>query len=113
MRKIKIGEKEYSLHYGQNAICALENELDEGINEFLERLRAGGIRLADVRAMVWAGLLKELRHITPEEVGELCDAANIKLLDLLPECLKEIDTSFERFIPAEGTEKSEESEKNE
>ena len=111
MRKIKIGEKEYSVHYGQNAICAIENELDESINEFLERLRSNGIRLADIRTMVWAGLLKENRSITPEEVGELCDAAGVKLMDLLPECIKEFDASFARFIPEDK--ESEDTEKNE
>ena len=31
MRVIKIGDKDYRIHYGQNAICELEDELDESI----------------------------------------------------------------------------------
>ena len=27
MRKIKLGSKEYEIHYGQNSVCLLEDEL--------------------------------------------------------------------------------------
>ena len=68
MRDIKIGEKTYKLHYGQNSICAFEDELNEGISEIYARFNKSIIRYKDVRALIWAGLLKEQRSITPDDV---------------------------------------------
>lgn len=110
MRQIKIGDKEYKIHYGQNAICALEDELDEGINEIFSRIEQGNVKLKDFRAFLWAGMLKENRNFTPEDVGEICDNANVKIADLLPECINEFNECFKRLIPEEN---SEEVEKNE
>lgn len=110
MKKIKIGDKEYKIHYGQNAICALEDELDEGINSIYSRIEKQDVRFRDFRAILWAGLLKENRDITPEEVGDLCDNANIKITSLLPDCIDELNECFKRLIPEE--ENSETVEKN-
>ncbi len=112
MRKIKIGEKEYTLHYGQNSICALEDELDESIIQICLRLDKGEVRFNDVRAVLWAGLLYDDRHLTPEDVGDICDKAGVTMASLFAECAEELQESFSRYLPA-TEEKNEDVEKNE
>ena len=113
MRQIKIGEKEYTLHYGQNAICALEDELDESISDIYARLGRQEVKLKDFRAILWAGLLKDKRDLTPEDVGDMCDEAKVKITSLLPDCISELNDSFKRFISEDDiTEVSEDREKN-
>lgn len=113
MRKIKIGDKEFTLHYGQNAICALEDELDEGITSIYTRLQKEHVKLKDFRAILWAGLLKDNRDLTPDEVGDLCDDARVRITAILPDCVEELNESFRRLIPEDELEEAEDSEKNE
>lgn len=98
-KEIKIGDKAYTIHYGQNALCALEDALDEGIDSIVKRFVAGKVALRDFRAIIWAGLLKEHRAMTLETVGDLCDAAGGRMSDLVPECFAEMIASYERLIP--------------
>lgn len=103
MREIKIGDKSFNVHYGQNALCALEDALDEGIDSIVKRFAPGGkLGLRYFRAIVWAGLLKENRGMTLEALGELCDAADVRLSELVPECLNELIASYGRLIPDSG-----------
>lgn len=99
MREIKIGEKLYKIHYGQNAICSLEDELNEGIAEIYTRFTEQKIHMKDIRALIWAGMLKDNRDITPEALGDLCDAAGVRFSDLLGDCIEELNQSFSRMIP--------------
>ena len=99
MREIKIGDKKFNVHYGQNALCALEDALDEGIDSIVKRFIERKIALKDCRAVVWAGLLKEHRNMTLDTLGELCDAANVRFSDLASECLLELISTYERLIP--------------
>lgn len=104
MREIKIGKKSFNVHYGQNALCALEDALDEGIDSIVKRFMSGKLGLRDFRALVWAGLLKENRNMTLDALGDICDAADVRLSDLVPECLLELTSTYERLIPdAEGS----------
>lgn len=99
MREIKIGEKNFNVHYGQNALCALEDALDEGIDSIVKRFISGNVALKDFRALVWAGLLKEHRSMTLDALGDICDNANVRFSDLVPECFAELVASYERLIP--------------
>ena len=110
MRRIKIGEKEYSLHYGQNAICALEDELDKSISEIYAGLENREVKLKDFRAILWAGLLRENRNLSPEDVGNICDDAKVPITALLPACIEELNSSLQHFI---SDDESEDDEKNE
>lgn len=103
MRDIKIGAKTYKLHYGQNSICALEDELNEGISEIYACFAENKVIYKYIRALIWAGLLKEQRSLTPEDVGNLCDEAGINLVSLLPECIEELNSSFHSIIQHEDT----------
>lgn len=98
MREIKIGDKSFKIHYGQNAICALEDELDASIATIYERISANTIRMKDIRALIWAGLLREQRDLTPEVLGDLCDDAGVKLTDIFGDCVEELNASFQRMI---------------
>ena len=113
MRRIKIGDKEFTLHYGQNAVCALEDELDKGITSIYTRLQQEHVKLRDFRAILWAGLLKDNRDLTPEDVGNMCDEANVRITKFLPDCTAELNESFRRLIPDEEADTSEDNEKNE
>ncbi len=99
MREIKIGENVYKIHYGQNAICALEDELDESISDFYTRLNNNKIRYKDVRAIIWAGMLKENPDFKPSDICDLCDNANISMTAILEPCIQEMNDSFTRIIP--------------
>ena len=112
MRKIKIGDREYEIHYGQNAICALEDELQEPITETLKRINKGKAKLADFRAIIWAGMLKGRRDFTPEIVGELIESAEQRVVDMGTECMPELVSSFRRYIVNDSGEEKEEPEKN-
>ena len=110
MRKIKIGEKECALHYGQNAICALEDALDESISDIFQRLEKGNVCYKDFRALLWAGLLKEQRTLTLEQLGDMCDEAGVRISDVVPDCIEELNASFLRLVPDKAQE--EKTEKN-
>lgn len=99
MREIKIGEKTFNVHYGQNALCALEDALDEGIDSIVKRYISGKVALKDFRALIWAGLLKEHRGMTLDALGELCDMAGVRFSELVPPCFEELISSYERLIP--------------
>lgn len=98
MREIKIGKQTFEIHYGQNAICALEEELDSSIVEILSRIEKGRAKLADLRAIVWAGMLSKRRNITPETVGNIFDVEGVKIRSVAFECVEELSTSFTRYI---------------
>jgi len=98
MRIIKIGNEEFQLHYGQNSICALEDELNESISEIFARLGKNKVKFKDFRTILWAGLLYGRRTLTPEAVGDMCDKAKVKITDLIPECVAELNESFASFL---------------
>ena len=105
MRDIKIGENVYKIHYGQNAICALEDELNESISDFYTRLNKNKIRYKDIRAIIWAGMLKENQDLKPSDICDLCDNANISMTSILEPCIQEMNDSFARIIPDKKEEK--------
>lgn len=111
MREIKIGSKTFEIHYGQNAICALEEELDSSIVEILGRIEKGRAKLADLRAVIWAGMLAQRRNLTPDVVGNMFDAENVNIRDVATKCIEELAASFTRYIVGDDEEK-EDAEKN-
>ncbi len=111
MREVKIGDQSYEVQYGQNAICALEDELDASIIEILARIENGKPRFADLRAVVWAGMLAKRRNITPSMVGNLMDQNGNWMLEVATPCIEELSKSFSKYIKYEE-EETEETEKN-
>lgn len=111
MRPINIGGETYEIQYGQNAICALEDEVDDSIINLIQRLEKGTkLKFSDLRAIVWAGMLGKRRNITPEAVGMLCDEAGVSVRAVAMECINELVDSFKRYILLD--EDKEDSEKN-
>lgn len=99
MRIIDIGSEQYEIHYGQNAICALEDAVDDSIISLIQRLEKGNkLKFSDLRAIVWAGMLGKRRSMTPEAVGMLCDEAGVSVRALAMECVEELVGSFRRYI---------------
>ena len=111
MRPINIGGETYEIQYGQNAICALEDEVDDSIVNLIQRLEKGTkLKFSDLRAIVWAGMIGKRRNITPEAVGMLCDEAGVSVRAIAMECVNELVDSFKRYILLD--EGKEDSEKN-
>ena len=99
MRIINIGGEPYEIQYGQNAICALEDEVDDSIINLIQRLEKGTkLKFSDLRAIVWAGMLGKRRSIPPEAVGALCDDAGVSVRAIAMECVSELVDSFRRYI---------------
>lgn len=112
MREIKIGEQTYEVHYGQNAICALEDELGASIIDILSRIEKGLPKLLDLRAVVWAGMLAKRRNLTPDIVGNLLDSANVRIRDVAMECVAELSASFTKYILTDDAEQNGDTAKN-
>ena len=99
MRVVSIGDTQYEIKYGQHAICALEDEVDDSIINLVQRLEKGNkLKFSDLRAIVWAGMLAQRRSITPEAVGALCDEAGVSVRAVAMECVNELVDSFRRYI---------------
>lgn len=98
MREVKIGDKSYKIHYGQNSLCALEDRYGKSITEILQSY-SKGLSINDFRNLIWAGMLKFNRTLTPDTVGDLCDTENVNLTELFKQCFDELNASFARLIP--------------
>ena len=62
----------YTLLFSCNAICELEAELDKGIVEIGNLLAdPTKLRMAHVRALIWAGLRERHSEISIKEAGDL------------------------------------------
>lgn len=81
--EIKKGEvefeadgKKYTLSYSVNALCALEDEVGQGIVGILGEVQAWeqepvSIRLKLLRAMLWAGLQDRHPEVDVKKAGEI------------------------------------------
>ena len=109
MRAINIGGETFEIQYGQNAICALEDEVDDSIVGIVQKLEKGSkLKLSDLRAVVWAGMLAKRRGLTPEAVGALCDDADVSVRAIAMECVPELADSFRRYILLENGKEADE-----
>ncbi len=72
---LKAEDEEYTLVFGSNAMAALEEKLDMGM-QAIAALFSQDIRIGTLRAMLWAAL-SEHHDLTEKEVGTLMDKAGI------------------------------------
>lgn len=80
---MKIGDKTYQLRFTFNSFIRLEEELGIAISDIdkifptadKDGKMEGSVKLKDVRAFFWAGLIHEHKDLTPEEAGELVEEA--------------------------------------
>jgi len=69
------------LRFDLNAICALEDEWKISVGEIAQRLSdTRGVRVSDIRALLWAALLHEEPGLRPADVGALLDFASLRSL---------------------------------
>ena len=77
---IELGGQTLHLRYDFNALVALEEELKISI-ESIGTLLSGAVKLRDLRAILWAGLIHENDKLTPKAVGAMIggpkDLANL------------------------------------
>ena len=102
MKTIRIGDRDYEIHYGQNAVCALEDELGDTITNLLQRFMESKVGIREVRALIWAGLLAKKRNLKPEDVGNLIDETGESVFKLSAVCVEELAGSFARMIQHEA-----------
>ncbi|MDR1943970.1 MAG: gene transfer agent family protein [Synergistaceae bacterium] len=98
MKIIRIGNKDYEIHYGQNALCAIEDAADMTILDFGARFASTTFRFGDARILVWAGMLAKRRSITLEEVGDLLDDGRENAGEAIAACITELTASFRRIV---------------
>lgn len=67
---IRLGEKDHTVCFTINSICALEGELGLNINQIATQLNdVGNLSMRVIRALIWAGLLERNPEITLSEAG--------------------------------------------
>ena len=72
---IELGGKTRHLRFDFNAMVALEEELKISIME-IGTILSGAVKLKDIRAILWAGLIHEDPALTPRDVGALIGGVN-------------------------------------
>ena len=75
MRTITINGKNYTIEYGQNAVCALEDVVHMPLSEIIDTISKGGVNMRLIRALFWAGLLSHNRGLSLERAGDILDQA--------------------------------------
>ena len=73
--RVTIDGTDYLLKFSTNAIVALETETGERAIPFMKRFADQDVGMADVRVIVWAGLLDHQPDTTLEDAGAVIDAA--------------------------------------
>jgi hypothetical protein len=76
--KLTAGEKEFTLVYDCNAVCALEQALNLSMTEFAQRTAAGRLGFTGARALLWAGMLQKHASTTLAKCGDIVDEVGIK-----------------------------------
>ena len=107
--EIELGGRKLKVHYGTNAVREIEMTLDKSIFELLRELREEeGLGVNEIVVIVWAGLLKHLRQITPEQVGDLFDEDPSSIDSAAETCAKALAQAMIRYIRSpQGTENEE------
>lgn len=66
------GGQQWRLVYSFNALCALEEQTGRGFVELAAKLAdPAKVRLADIRAVLWAGLIENHAVVTLKQAGEI------------------------------------------
>ncbi|ANZ45453.1 hypothetical protein [Cloacibacillus porcorum] len=108
MREIEINSRKYFIEYGQNALCALEDQMKESIPEIMDSLskepekRLSSFRFT--RALFWAGLKSRRRNITLEEAGDILEQSGSEYMNVIKIAIEEISNCMVSIFPASETE---------
>ncbi len=76
--KLTVEEKEFTLVYDCNAVCALEQEMNLSMTEFAQRTAAGRLGFTGARALLWAGMLSKHQSTSLTKCGEIINEVGIK-----------------------------------
>lgn len=116
MREIEINSRKYILEYGQNALCALEDETGESIPEIMVSLsKEPEKRLASfrfTRALLWAGLKAHRRNVILEDAGDILEQAGGEYMNVIKAAIEELSGSMVTIFPEAVKAEEEEAEKN-
>ena len=63
----------YTLSFGINALCSLEDALGMSVQKVGAELQADGLKLKTLRTVFWAGLQDRHEGVTEREAGDLMD----------------------------------------
>jgi hypothetical protein len=75
---LKAGGEAYKFSYSVNALCELEDALDQPVAKIAVSLRdPASVRWSVIRALVWAGLRDHHQDVTIEQAGDICEAAGL------------------------------------
>lgn len=72
---VEIDGKSWTLRYGTNALCELEDKLAQPINVIMAMLQdREALRIKTIRSVVWAGLREKHPEVTEKDAGDLISA---------------------------------------
>ena len=89
---IELGGKTRQLRYDFNALVALEDELNISIQD-IGKLLGGAVKLRDLRAILWAGLIHDDATLTPKAVGAMINGVK-EMADLGKAIRAAIEAAF-------------------
>lgn len=96
--EITLGGQKLKIHYGTNAVREIEKALDKTIFELVREIRNEGIGVNEIVVIVWAGLLKNHRQVTPEAVADLLDEDPDRIDEIAEACTKILAQAMGRYI---------------
>ena len=89
---VELGGQTRQLRYDFNALVALEDELKISIAD-IGMLLSGSVKLKDLRAILWAGLIHADESLTPKEVGAMI--GSVEDMKVLGEAIRQaIEAAF-------------------
>lgn len=95
---VTINNKEFTMHYTVNSLCALEDRAGMTIDRLMDR------QFSATRLLLWAGLTEEQPELSVRDAGCLindCIAAGDSLEDIVDLCAEGLrEAGF--FGPAES-----------
>ena len=93
--KVEIAGKERLIRLGTNACVAFEEVTHKSLFDVL----SGDVKITDVRALLWAGLLHESKKLSLEQVGDMIDETEggvMSILDALTKAATEAMPEIEQ-----------------
>ncbi len=92
---VRVGEDEWTFSFSINALCELEDCLGKPVPQIVDALGdPASLRISDVRALVWAGMLDYHNGILLKEAGAVASDIGVLL------CLEKVGKALEIAFPA-------------
>ena len=70
---LTVGDRDYILRLGTNALCNLEDELGGSVVEIFSGLEKGGVSIKLLRSILYWGLVDQHPDLSRADVGNLID----------------------------------------